>query len=498
MHQIVKLIVEASQQHFRINSEVYNDDTMAPLYEKNNDDEGPLHLAIRCQSDERLALYLLSLKDDVMYLLDDDEHKEHKILFLAIKKNFFEVVKFIFKRLRMGSRTKYLKDSDTGQNILHLASSCTDKELGKWLVEQEPEFITLPDKEGTTALDLAFNIGATWIIEEMLEKDPLSIFNNTPLAWIKACENGYLSIVRVFVNCYRGRFSDHCIRYNDSPLHHIKLQNLTLYEEFLNIPYMKDLINFQDLSGATPLHKAIRDENILLVEALLNMDKIRYNIKDNENRTAKDLLAHLCREQRQWDQMCKNIGFDPNLRTSYFQRKTDLLEVRNTLSVVAALLATITFTAGFTLPGGFDEVTGEARLAKKAAFIVFLISDTVAMCFSMLVLLCLIWSMVFEPNQSLFLIDQSVGLLRVALYFTLLAFMTGVYVVISPKILWVAILIIVMCCFVGISVNETLLYTVLSFTNNLMSFANKESEDSIHLLESVGASFNVRINTFQI
>ncbi|KAL2924986.1 Ankyrin repeat-containing protein NPR4 [Bienertia sinuspersici] len=160
-----------------------------------------------------------------------------------------------------------------------------NKELGRWLVEQEPEFITLPDKEGTTALDLAFNIGATWIIEEMLGKDPLSIFNNTPLAWIKACENGHLSIVRVFVNCYRGR----------------------------------------------------------------------YNIKDNENRTAKDLLAHLCREQRQWDQMCKNIGFDPNLRTSYFQRKTDLLEVRNTLSVVAALLATITFTAGFTLPGGFER-----------------------------------------------------------------------------------------------------------------------------------------------
>ncbi|KAL2944758.1 Ankyrin repeat-containing protein ITN1 [Bienertia sinuspersici] len=260
------------------------------------------------------------------------------------------------------------------------------------------------------------------------------------------------------------------------------------YEEFLKIPCMKDLINVPDFNGATPLHKAIRKQNILLAEALLNMDNIKYNVKDDKGITARGLLAQLCndKQQPQWDHMCKSIGFDPNVTTSYFQHKTNLLEVRNTLSVVAALLATITFTAGFTVPGGFDQNTGEAMLADKAAFLVFLISDTVAMCLSMLVLMFLIWSMVFEPNQSLALIDRSVGLIRAALYFTLLAFVTGVYIVILPKSLWAAILVIVICSLFGIiTASRRLMYEVfITSVEKLISLAsNKESRDPIPLME---------------
>ena len=120
------------------------------------------------------------------------------------------------------------------------------------------------------------------------------------------------------------------------------------------------------------------------------------------------------------DEKRKRNGFDPRIKTAYFQHKTNLLDVRNTLIVVAALLSTITFTAGFTLPGGFDQNTGEAMLTKKAAFLVFLISDTLALCLSILVLVCLIWSMVYDPSKSL--------LLMRSLYCTLLAFMTGVYI----------------------------------------------------------------------
>lgn len=72
------------------------------------------------------------------------------------------------------------------------------------------------------------------------------------------------------------------------------------YEEFLQIPHMKDLINVQDSQGATPLHKAIQNDNIFLTEALLNLDKIRYNIKDHKNSTAKDLLVQKCKEQPSW------------------------------------------------------------------------------------------------------------------------------------------------------------------------------------------------------
>ena len=50
--------------------------------------------------------------------------------------------------------------------------------------------------------------------------------------------------------------------------------------------------------------------------------------------------------------------------------------------IVAALVATVTFEAGFTFPGGYNENDGKAILAKKAAFKAFVVMDTLAMVFS--------------------------------------------------------------------------------------------------------------------
>lgn len=136
-------------------------------------------------------------------------------------------------------------------------------------------------------------------------------------------------------------------------------------------------------------------------------------------------------------------------------------EMRGTLSVVAALLATLTFAAGFTVPGGLNEDDGEAILAKKAAFLVFILADTYAMCCSMLVLFCLIWSMVGDRDKSLILIDRSMVILVQSLYGTLVAFMTGIYATISHKSLWAAIIVIIMCSIVAISSNRAILDKVL-------------------------------------
>ncbi|KAL2926157.1 Transient receptor potential cation channel subfamily A member 1-like protein [Bienertia sinuspersici] len=191
----------------------------------NSRKEIPLHLAIRCQPDQRLAyLYARGAQNSLS----------------CYTKEFFE-------------------DSFTGQNILHLASTCTDKDLGIWLVEEAPEFITQPDKSGITLLDVACDVGATRIIEAMLEKDPLSTYNKLPLAWVKECEKGHVSVIHAFIDCCPEKFSDNCIQHHDSLLHHIKLRNLMRYEEFLKLPYMKDLINLQDSNGATPLHNAIEN-----------------------------------------------------------------------------------------------------------------------------------------------------------------------------------------------------------------------------------------------
>ncbi|XP_010676023.4 protein ACCELERATED CELL DEATH 6 [Beta vulgaris subsp. vulgaris] len=478
--EIVKFLIEAYREEYPSWRSVA--EHSLPWLEKNKAKEGALNLAIRNQH-ENLALYILSLYNGHLHALLDYYEPEQKILFLAIEKQCNQVAEVISNRLDRGDWNKYLIDSSDGRNILHLAPNCTDKDFAIWLVKEASEFITESDKSKIkTPLDEASDVGAAWIIQAMLKNDP-SAFTKAPLAWVKACKKGHISTIRAFIDNFPGYFKDHCIKHKDSPLHHIQsLSNLTEYEEFLKIPRMKDLINLRDSQGATPLHQAIRSGNIFLTEALLNMDKIMYNIRDDlyPYETARGLLEQKCKGNQEWDQMCKNIGFDPRMKTTYFERGTNLLDVRNTLSVVAALLATITFTAGFTLPGGFDQNTGEAILRKKVAFLVFLLSDTLAMCCSMLVLICLIWSMVYDSNKSLFLIDRSMMLLLIALYSTLVAFMAGVYVVISPQCLWPTIVIIVMCSLIGFSANRTLLYKILE---KLIPSVNKECGDPCHLVE---------------
>ncbi|KAH7843710.1 hypothetical protein Vadar_019845 [Vaccinium darrowii] len=55
----------------------------------------------------------------------------------------------------------------------------------------------------------------------------------------------------------------------------------------------------------------------------------------------------------------------------------------NTMALVAALIATLTFAAAFTMPGGYNNSpanSGVATLVKKTALKVFILSDTLAMC----------------------------------------------------------------------------------------------------------------------
>ncbi|KAH7843572.1 hypothetical protein Vadar_018304 [Vaccinium darrowii] len=129
----------------------------------------------------------------------------------------------------------------------------------------------------------------------------------------------------------------------------------------------------------------------------------------------------------------------------------DLKPYINAMSVVAALVATLTFAAAFTMPGGYDTSPnnlGGATLIKKAALKAFIFSDALAMCFSITVISLLWKAMLVEQDLQLKFINASVILLRIALFATLVAFMSGIFAVIAPKALWLAILVCIVCSMV--------------------------------------------------
>ena len=97
--------------------------------------------------------------------------------------------------------------------------------------------------------------------------------------------------------------------------------------------------------------------------------------------------------------------------------------------IVAALVATVTFAAGFTLPGGYND-SGMAILTKRAAFKAFIVTDTMAVILSVSAVFVYFFMSVHEDEDYLdkhlimgfFLTVLSMGAMVVA-------FMTGLYAV---------------------------------------------------------------------
>ena len=116
-------------------------------------------------------------------------------------------------------------------------------------------------------------------------------------------------------------------------------------------------------------------------------------------------------------------------------------------SLVAILIATITFAAAFTLPGGYSNDAGSEGLpimAKKVAFQAFLISDTIAMCSSLVVAFVCIIARWEDLEFLLYYRSFTKKLMWLAYVATTTAFATGLYTVLAPRLLWLAIAVCVL------------------------------------------------------
>lgn len=104
--------------------------------------------------------------------------------------------------------------------------------------------------------------------------------------------------------------------------------------------------------------------------------------------------------------------------------------------VVAALIVTVTFAAGFTMPGGYigsdSENQGMALLTSSIAFQVFIISDTLALLISITALLLLMYTATDVKQDLIYKMSAAGGYLTtLALIAMMIAFVAGTYAVLA-------------------------------------------------------------------
>ena len=143
-----------------------------------------------------------------------------------------------------------------------------------------------------------------------------------------------------------------------------------------------------------------------------------------------------------------------NIKKKVTSRGEDKIEkmrrASDSVMIVATLVATVTFAAGFTIPGGYyqsiDEYPGMAVLSKKSAFQVFMISDTCALLSSVIAIFVNFWGILDGRENTLKRsILMAIFSPAFAIAWMMVAFSTGTYVILSPsRALAIAV------CFLGI------------------------------------------------
>ncbi|XP_010696210.3 uncharacterized protein LOC104908758 [Beta vulgaris subsp. vulgaris] len=238
---------------------------------------------------------------------------------------------------------------------------------------------------------------------------------------------------------------------------------------------LRDLLKLKDKNGNTPLHLAIEGNRFDLVKIFFETWELErkssskgkwlvelLELQNKAGKTPGDLIG---------ESSClppdieKSIG-DKNemigIRSMWGIPTVQMKTYVNTMGIIAALLTTITFTAAFTVPGGLHETSGIPIFISKVAFQVFMISDVVAMCLSMMVLFCLLWIMATSSrHNSLMILDFSVALLLASFFATLLTFMTGLFAVMFPVKPWIAIVTVVLCSLLMMLVHKFLVINLL-------------------------------------
>ncbi|XP_056173323.1 protein ACCELERATED CELL DEATH 6-like isoform X2 [Syzygium oleosum] len=409
------------------------------VYPKNKESKCPLYLAVETGNLEILKL--------LMEAMDENEVPWSRMQGMspvhgAVMHQRLEMLKEMSKRKK---ELFYLKDAGGGTS-LHLAAYVNYIDGVKFLVDEFASSAVEYDKEGYLPIHVACKMGHLETIKELLQHwlDPEELLN------FKEGQN----ILHVAA----------------------KYGKASIVKYILGNPELEKLINAKDKEGNTPLHVATLQWQPDVLLSLTRDNRVNLKLVNNGNLTALDIVdAQLKKidaplhqsltrtillsagaprsKEKAICQPKKGLGPGIDLEPADLDR---LKDEANSRMVVATLIAAMTFAAGFSVPGGYNNSepdAGIATLLNKPMYDVFVICNTVAMFSSIISVVILLWRQINDSHAVLHALGKARLPLLVALATMSVAFMAGIYVTVSKRT-WIAV--------VALIIGITALFVILS------------------------------------
>ncbi|XP_078151110.1 protein ACCELERATED CELL DEATH 6-like [Carex rostrata] len=374
------------------------------LRAQNKDGETALHEAAR-NSHAAVAHLLITADPGLASVMDDQGMSP---FYLATTSGHLDVVHEMVQGLIGMEVSKANYAGPDGQTVLH-AAVLRSKEMTEKLLTWKPLLAKMPDNSGSTPLHFAASYGYDKVARVLLKCDhSLAYFHDSfgSFPVHVAAKMGHVGVIRAIMDHCPD--SDELLDAERRNFLHVAAQNgrSPVVRLICRITSKhKNMKNARDNDGNTPLHLAIDSGHEIVVKQLMEDKEVSINIFNKKGLTLRDhsaiatfndnTISPIFQKENFWiEKSTEMLGayygarrwdqFVDNHTTKEDEEKEDLklTNAIQTIGLGSVLIATATFAAAFTLPGGYrsdnHHKSGTPTLADKYAFKAFLVSDTIA------------------------------------------------------------------------------------------------------------------------
>ncbi|KAI4331953.1 hypothetical protein L6164_016897 [Bauhinia variegata] len=369
----------------------------------------PLHDAVESNAYE--VVDCLYFKDSLASHIPNKSGKSP--MYLAVLASDDKICSRLLQSPFQVDTQRFQGDSPLHAVILEKKSSVST--LISKILKERPELMYLKNENGDTPLHFAASKGNLEAVETFLKENSSANSATNTNGYLPihvACQNGKLEILKKFLQKFpelafaltmKGQNILHVAAKNG----HNKLVKYILSES----NFGDHLLNKQDNNGNTPLHLASKDLQLEVLHIFTKHEKIELNLKNNDGKEAWDFISIRKKTEQRYKSFLRDVyfltkwlGVPVRERIKSLSRQerdkkpsSNLKDLINILMLVSILVSTVTFAAGFALPGGVDsgsdeDKRGTAVLVNDFWFQIFSIFNSHAMFSSMVATFVLFWA----------------------------------------------------------------------------------------------------------